>query len=78
MELERKILPIDQIKIIPIFSETDAALSFVGCYTDNVERRLLDAAEYKLKELNSISNCVNHCLRIGFQLAGELADIRVG
>jgi hypothetical protein len=43
-----------------------------GCYVDNSKKRLLTGFKYDLPEKNSPERCIQHCLRIGFQLAGKL------
>jgi hypothetical protein len=41
-----------------------------GCYLDNPKKRVLPGFQYDLAN-NSPEQCIQYCLRIGFQLAGK-------
>ncbi|KAI6190281.1 Protein xylosyltransferase [Aphelenchoides bicaudatus] len=41
-----------------------------GCYVDNSKKRVLTGFQYDLSDSNSPEQCIQYCLRIGFQLAG--------
>ncbi|KAI6217860.1 Protein xylosyltransferase [Aphelenchoides fujianensis] len=43
---------------------------YKGCYEDSAKQRLLRGFKYEFTDSNTPDRCLQHCLRIGFQLAG--------
>ncbi|KAI6213185.1 Cyclin and Carbohydrate-binding WSC and Glycosyl transferase domain containing protein [Aphelenchoides besseyi] len=66
--------------------------NYKGCYEDGSKKRILRGFKYDFTDSNSPQRCIQHCLRIGFQLAvkskgveyksecfcGSLADLESG
>lgn len=48
--------------------------AFKGCFVDSKDRRMLGFFKYDLPAVNSPETCVEHCLRISAQLAGEFGS----
>jgi hypothetical protein len=42
-----------------------------GCYVDSVKQRALSGFKFELKDVNTPEQCIQYCIRIGFQFAGE-------
>lgn len=43
---------------------------YLGCFQDDTKSRIFNGFVTEMRETNCPSACVNHCLRVGFNLAG--------